>query len=328
MSRLIYRYPGAEFSETSSGAAAGMSVKCEGVSYGGWNNCQQVSNGTIKLIVTTDVGPRVIWCGFEDGENLFCQIPEDLGKTGGDEWRPYGGHRLWHAPEVKPRTYAPDNSPVHHTCEEGTLRLRPEKEELTGIRKEMDIRVHEGKPRVTVTHRLVNEGLWDVRCAAWSLTVMRSGGTAVLPQEPFVPFPTALLPARPLVLWPYTNMADPRFTWGERHIELRQDSGMEDKPQKIGVLNSLGWGAYLVGTEAFAKFTSLTPGAEYPDFGCNWEVYTNKVMLEMETLSPLVTLAAQGGCVEHREEWLLLKDVSGAPAALCEQLVHRDWSTE
>ena len=31
----------------------------------------------------------------------------EKGKTGGSEWHIYGGHRLWHAPEVMPRTYYP-----------------------------------------------------------------------------------------------------------------------------------------------------------------------------------------------------------------------------
>ena len=30
---------------------------------------------------------------------LFKEYDEQMGKTGGDEWRIYGGHRLWIAPE-------------------------------------------------------------------------------------------------------------------------------------------------------------------------------------------------------------------------------------
>ncbi len=62
-------------------------VTMEKVKYGGWDNCVRLSNGEIELIVTTDVGPRVIRCGFIKGQNLFHEFPADLGKKGGDEWR-------------------------------------------------------------------------------------------------------------------------------------------------------------------------------------------------------------------------------------------------
>ncbi len=49
---------------------------------------------------------------MEGKENLFYLNPEQAGNRGGDEWKIYGGHRLWCAPEVKEFTYFPDNLPV------------------------------------------------------------------------------------------------------------------------------------------------------------------------------------------------------------------------
>jgi hypothetical protein len=46
------------------------------------------------------------------------------------------------------------------------------------------------------------------------------------------------------------------------------------------------------------------PSAEYPDLGCNTEVFTNADMLELETLSPLTTLPPDGA-LEHTERWSL-----------------------
>ena len=79
-------------------------MNVEKTSFGGWDNCFHIFNDSIDAIVTTDVGPRIIYFGLRDGENMFHTIPEDMGKIGGDEWRAYGGHRLWHAPEMKPRS--------------------------------------------------------------------------------------------------------------------------------------------------------------------------------------------------------------------------------
>ena len=87
-----------------------MSVRMEVVTYAGWKNCLRLTAGRVELVVTTDVGPRIIRLGFVGGQNLFHVYPETAGKTGDKAWQNYGGHRLWHAPEVAPRTYWPDNS--------------------------------------------------------------------------------------------------------------------------------------------------------------------------------------------------------------------------
>ena len=119
--------------------AQAAEVNMEKVEYGGWPNCVKLSNGKIELVITTDVGPRVIRLGFVGGQNLMREYASMLGKTGGDEWRIFGGHRLWHAPEAKPRTYSPDNGPVEYEWNGRTLRLTQPVEADTGIQKQMEI---------------------------------------------------------------------------------------------------------------------------------------------------------------------------------------------
>src|SRR4051812_32083255 len=210
-------------------------VTMEKVAYGGWSNCIKLSNGQIELIATTDVGPRIIRLGFVGGDNLFKEFPDHMGKTGGDQWRSFGGHRLWHAPEIKPRTYWPDNVPVQHEWDGKTLKLIQPVEQSTGIQKQIDVTLDAATNRVQLMHRLTNKNLWPVDLAAWALTVMKGPGTAIFPQETFV---NQLLPVRPLVLWGYTDMADKRWTWGTKYIQLRSDP-KADKPQKLGLGNSL-----------------------------------------------------------------------------------------
>ena len=78
----------------------------ERFSYRGWQNAYKVSNGVVELITTADVGPRILFYGFCRGENLFHEVEADAGKIGGSQFRLYGGHRLWVAPEVE-TTYYP-----------------------------------------------------------------------------------------------------------------------------------------------------------------------------------------------------------------------------
>jgi hypothetical protein len=77
--------------------------------------------------------------GFTGQDNQFYENPVEMGKTGGDVWRLYGGHRLWHAPEIPNRTYFPDNQAVTvETLNDGVLLTAPV-EKSTGIQKSIEI---------------------------------------------------------------------------------------------------------------------------------------------------------------------------------------------
>ena len=55
-----------------------------------------LSNGTVEVVITTGIGPRVIRYGFVGGENALGEIPgTPPTKTALGEWKPWGGHRLW-----------------------------------------------------------------------------------------------------------------------------------------------------------------------------------------------------------------------------------------
>jgi hypothetical protein len=276
----------------------------EAVEYGGWPDCIRLSNREIELVATTDVGPRIIRLGFVGGQNMFHNYPATLGRTGDPEWNNYGGHRLWHAPEVFPRTYAADNVPVEHSWDGKSLTLRST-EAPNGIEKETRVTLSATAPRVDVAHRITNRGPWAVELAAWTLSVMASGGRAIYPQEDYKPHPEYLAPARPVVLWHFTDMSDPRWTWGRKYIQLRQDPNSTTK-QKAGLLNSKGWAAYVLGTDVLVKRYPYHRGAVYADMGCNTETYTDPEMLEVETLSPLTRLEP-GEHIDHDESWLLAR---------------------
>jgi hypothetical protein len=297
----------------------GAAMKMEKIPYGGWKNCIRLSNDQIELVATTDVGPRVIRLGFIDGQNLFKEWKDQLGKTGGDKWNIYGGHRLWHAPEVQPRTYAPDNAPIQNQWDGKTLKLIQPVEGSTGIQKEMEIALDSAENHVTVRHRLTNKNLWVVELAPWALSVMSGGGRALFPQEPPKSHEEQLLPVRPLVLWGYTDMRDPRWIWGTKYIQLRNDPN-NNTAQKIGIRNTPGWAAYALHGELFLKRFGFDAKATYPDFGANNEAYTNGDMLEVETLGPLTRLPPNLS-VEHVEHWFLYKAEVGEDEASLDEKV-------
>ncbi len=278
-------------------------MKFEIINYKGWKNCVRLSNNKIELIATTDVGPRIIRFGFLKGENLFKEVKSDLGSVGGKKWKLYGGHRLWHAPEHKTRTYWPDNVPVKYQYKGKKLRLI-QQVEACGIQKEIELSMSPSG-KVTLVHVLRNKGTKSIELAPWCLTVMKENTRVILPQEKYIPHPQYLLAARPLVLWHYTDMSDSRFTWGKKYIQVQQNPRSTTK-QKIGLLNKANWAAGYVSGVLFIKKYAYDSKAEYPDYGCNTEVYTDSGIVEIETLGSLSKILP-GKSVKYEEVWSLHK---------------------
>lgn len=303
-------------------AAAHAEVRVDQLDFGGWSGCLRVTNGTVEAVVTTAVGPRIIRFGFVGGPNEFWENPAEAGKAGGDEWRIYGGARLWHAPETKPRTYLPDNSPIQWERIPRGVRLIQPVEEGSGIGKEIELTLAEEGASARVLYRLTNAGQWPVELAPWAIAAMAPGGIGVFPMPTSPADPFGFAPNRWLALWTYTDMSDARLTLGKRFILLRQ-SDTATEALKIGLNGQDGWIAYARDGRCFVKTYQYVPGATYPDGGCSIESYTNSNpnMLELETLAPLAPLAP-GASSEHVEHWRLFDKVpAGETEAWAERTI-------
>ncbi|MBX7131702.1 MAG: hypothetical protein K1X67_03375 [Fimbriimonadaceae bacterium] len=275
------------------------------VSYGGWNRCARFVANDLELIVTLDVGPRIIRLGFVGGPNELVEYPKDMGRTGGDEYRSYGGHRLWIAPEDPVTTYEPDNEPVV-VEDQGEWTLFRTASARFGRSRAFRVKLDGSSGAVALEHIVSNLSETPQKLAPWCLTVMAAGGTCIFPLPEFKVHTEALLPAAPLVLWHYTRLADPRWTWGNRVVRLRHDADLG--PQKVGAFIRQGYAGYANHGNFFLKHFPAAD-EEYPDFGCNFETFTRHDMLEVESLGPLVTLGP-GDSVSHRETWHLIRDAN------------------
>src|SRR6266852_9627734 len=125
-------------------------VKVEKVEYKGWKNCYRVANGQIELVVTGDVGPRIIRFAFIGGQNLFKEFPEQLGKSGEEKFQLRGGDRVWKAPEDAIATWAPDNVPVEIEVTKNGLIATAPVEPLTGLQKQISVEMAATGSSVTV----------------------------------------------------------------------------------------------------------------------------------------------------------------------------------
>jgi hypothetical protein len=271
--------------------------------YHGWK-ALSLNTGRVELIIPLDVGPRVISCSLDGGPNMFATVGVELGKGGEAEWKIRGGHRLWHAPEVPPRSYQPDNVPISATKLPGGkgLRLDQALEEKTGIRKSVTIEAL-SKTDFKITHVLKNENLWAVELSPWALTVMGRDSYTTIPLNPKVPHGVTLVPDYALVPWTYTDFADPVWDFHRDYIGIRVDRGTQ--PQKLGLTNFPGWAANWQKSGTFVKYFAVQMGVAYPDFGCAFETYVCDFMNELESLGPL-TKVEPGASVTLVEYWGLL----------------------
>ncbi len=294
-------------------------VRIEKTAFSGWPNCYRITNGEAELIVTSDIGPRIMFFGFRGGQNFFWVQKETAGKSGEPRWVARGGHRIWIAPEDVRYTYPPDNSPVEIEIRGSALIATQPVEKETGIQKQIEVRMAPRGTEVTVIHRLFNRGIMPLEFAPWALTMMAPGGHGVSGFPPRGTHPEMLAPTNPLVMWAFSDLSDPRWTWMKKYFVLRQDP-KNPVPMKIGHFNPKTWGAYFLNGEMFLKRYDADPSKTYPDFGCSYETFTNADFLELETLGP-VTKVAPGGVAEHIERWSLHREAR--PAAWTEAELDR-----
>lgn len=289
-------------------AASEMSVRLIEKEYKNYGNCLFLDNGSVTLGVTAEVGPRIIYFSLADKPNVLFEdterrFVEDVGEFG--NWYAYGGHRLWTAPETKPETYFPDNGRVEHAFANGKLTVSPAAEAF-GRKMSVEIKLDAESPEVRLTHSVTNTSDKPIKLAPWSVTGLAAGGVCRIP---LCTRKSGYLPNRVMSLWDYSDITDPRLRMTDTDVRLRQDRYIK-KAFKAGFNVEDGFAAYAVNGQTFVKQFGFED-TEYPDYCCNFEVYTNELFLECEALGELKEYAPDEKAVLC-ESWTLFDDPDGS----------------
>ncbi len=288
------------------------------ITYKNFGRCVKLDNGTASVIITVDVGPRIIsYCLngrenmlLEDVDREFRDDSQELrdyfgeGKT----WYIYGGHRLWSSPESYPHSYVPDNEPVMWSradmgenvgiCLTSPV-TRTGQQHTTYVWLDRD---NAGTSKVQICHNITNVSGAIVTLAPWAMTVCAAGAVEIFPQSAR---DNGLLSNRRNVFWSYSDISDERFFLGNKYGTLRQVKGAPGK-FKIGMNNEDGWAAVVNRGQIFLKNFHMEIDGNYPDYGCNFETFTNGIFLECESLGELKTLK-NGQKVSLVEDWELIE---------------------
>jgi hypothetical protein len=286
----------------------------EEISHAGWKRNLRLRGPATELVITLDIGPRIIRYAFHEAQNVFKEMAGQMGAAGEKEWMIRGGHRFWTAPEGD-HSYELDNSAVtwKQMGENGVEIIQPAGA-IFGFQKTLRVELLENEA-VRVTHLLRNSGSQPLDVTPWALSVMATGGVALVPQPPLDTHPSEFpegrtaktedfWPNRELILWPFTNLTDGRYAFSEHFLRM---SYQPKKPAtKLGLKFPTGWVAYQNGEYVFAKHLTLDPALSYPDRGSNLELFTNDQIFELESLAPLRRLEP-GATHAHVEHWVLRK---------------------
>jgi hypothetical protein len=242
-------------------------------------------SSVLQLDCLTTAGPRIVGVRYKGSPNLFAEVPEIAAATPYGDYHYLGGHHLWRAPETMPESYIPDSHGLTWAEIPDGLVLEGSKEGATGIRKLVEIRLEQNQPRVRLVNGLRNEGPLPVELAPWAITMFQLGGIAVFPIRETGSASEGLLPDRRVALWPYSRINDPRLHLEDDDVLMTPRPGLP--AFKIGAMNRSGWLAYWSKGILFRKSFQVKSGADYPDLGCNAEIYCDGDFLELESLSPV-----------------------------------------
>ena len=253
--------------------------------------------GAYQVVVATGFGPRLLGLRYRNGPELFARLSDDVAIEHPDAgtYRFHGGHRVWAAPEVPRITYAGDD----HRCDVKTAGPGfsvKAPADAAGLVKEIEV-TPDGE-RLLVDHRLTNSTTTGLSVAAWGITQFPLGGVAILPLGGS-PAADAYQADRSLLLWPYTNVTDPRLTWTEGAALVKAVAGPRFK---IGVGPRPGRLGYHKDGYLFAKEVPSADEGEYPDRGAVGQVFVEASFCELESAGAIAVLLP-GSSVAHREVW-------------------------
>jgi hypothetical protein len=274
-----------------------------------------LTDGDLRVGVVTDAGPRIAALHLGGGPNLLAEL-EGVTVSAGPEGPTValrGGHRMWVAPETAEHTYVDDDRPLDVDADRGEITVTRTHD---GLRRALRVRIADGA--VLLEHRLSNEATTPHRCAPWGITQFPTGGVGILPVGRAPRDPAGLQASGALVVWPYTDMNDPRLAFGPDWVGLAgaprpEVTGDEADLHhtKVGADGAPRWVAYLREGVLVTKWHDPpSDSAHSLDLGAVAQIYVDHRFAEIESLGPVRDLAA-GQETTLTERWEVA-DVHGA----------------
>ena len=263
-----------------------------------------------RMVVVTEVGPRIAFFGAPGGSNLFFWDAAQTHRRG--RWQLRGGHRVWTtrpgADEAE-ETYAEDNAACEVQTSSRAVRVTGTEHPTSRLRKSLEVRPL-GDDTFAVEHRVTNAsdllwagGLWGLSCTLPGSSTRY--GIPLGDDSEWDAF-SVVIPKR----WAghRSRVNDPQLQFTEDWLEI-EPQGEECKRMIQAPHGLIGMSDPDAGL-AFIKRAAYEPAARYP-LNTNLAFYVGpqNFMVEMETMGPEVTLKP-GASLLHTEIWALRPPVA------------------
>ena len=257
-----------------------------------------LTDGKTELGIALDLGLRILHLSCIGHENLLYEQPDDLSDdlTTADGWRIFGGHRYWTAPESE-KNYYPDCAPISCELKKCGVRLTQPDDPWLHVRKHLEITFCEDGC-IELLHRAENISANVITCASWGVTTFDKGEAQISFTRRGTP--DSYNPSRNISLWGDSSPADPRIRFGTDDILVFHKP--MDSAFKMGIFSPDGHAHLINKGQKFSFSFEADKNAVYPDGGCNFELYMDRHVLELEALGQLTALNP-GEAAEHWERW-------------------------
>jgi hypothetical protein len=297
----------------------------EGYNSWGWD-AWVMQNDFITVAIMPEIGARVMKYDLGSHSSIYVN-PSELGNTYTPSLaapaRNFGGFKNWPAPQAN------WNWPPPPTLDYGlytatadtfidsvrlTVTSPVEQWRAPDIRFQRRTTLYKGTSRVKVEQTIINEGNEEQHWSVWDVTQSYTTHENLTDFEFFWVY----FPINPQSLYgesgvriDLNNSSDTSDAWvGEIAPGIY---GVQYSPdaQKIFADSHIGWICYVdeLNGYAYAKTFDIDEVAEYPDEGARIAVWVQNYpfYLEVEVMSPVVDLPAQGGSYTFIEDWWAAK---------------------
>lgn len=256
----------------------------------------------VQAVITPNFGGRIVHYSWR-GKNVLLDVPQ-VGEKGNFH---LGGHQADIGPETR-------ELPPHPTLFMGktswqhkphTLRILGDPDPELGVLMEKDILLDRETGDLALTQRMKNTSKTNVNYSVWSRTACKPAGYALLPINKKSQFKKG---------WAVHSVYNGSFVFdGEKYVSLHVRE-MDDvlvvycdsEPTKIGTDSSAEWMAYVYQDLLFIKYTPYFKNANYSDGGNTVELYFDRDVAELQSMSPEVDLAP-GENYAYPEKWSLIR---------------------
>ncbi len=266
-----------------------MSIEIKQINLKYYGKCVSINNGTVKVIVSVDVGPKIIFWGYTNGENMLY-IPYNIleydehisQKIPPDIFFKRYGHEIMLEYENSNPVVLSSGTTIYSILQDGVV-FSCSSPKL-GISTNLEIIIQDSSNSIMIVHSIENINEKAQSFSICSSTFVTQDGTLIVPQNVE---DLGNSPNRVLALWKKSNINDSRLYVTNEYLRFNNLSTDNLSVLKLGINNRQAWSTYTKDGITFLKHYLHNKKAKYLNFDSSFIIDSKKALLSLKVLSPI-----------------------------------------